>query len=234
MRPFKALSTRWLFASVCKQIEDAGIDLTEGALITIEQVRDERLTSRVKELADQRINAVFTSWNAVNAVLKAIDTAPNWKIFCMSGYTKHWIVENFSPEHVVATADSAAELAERIMENNVKEVVFFCGDQRRNELPDALKNGNIKVEELVVYKTIESPQEVGEYFDAVLFFSPSAVRSFFTANKLTDEVVCFTIGNTTAEEIKKYVNNRIVVAEKPTQDGVAAALINYYKQTVRL
>ena len=58
-------------------------------------------------------------------------------------------------------------------------VTFFCGNQRRDTLPDKVRAAGIKVEELVVYETVELPLKVTDHYDAILFYSPSGVRSFF-------------------------------------------------------
>ena len=99
---------------------------------------------------------------AVDAVAKFIPAKkPSWKIFCTGNTTKKMVKKIFGEENICAAADSAEQLAEKIIENSsIKNIVFFCGDQRRNELPDKLKNNGITVEELIVYKTIETPQIV--------------------------------------------------------------------------
>src|SRR6185369_9706401 len=105
----------------------------------------------------KKITAVFTSINAVEAVSKFISTKTSWKIFCTGGTTKKMVKKIFGEQNIYATAGSAAQLAEKIIENSfIKSVVFFCGDQRRNELPGTLKIKGIEVEELIVYKTIET------------------------------------------------------------------------------
>ena len=95
------------------------------------------------------------------------------------------------------------------------EVIFFCGDQRRDELPGLLKKNKIEVKEIVVYKTIATPKKIEKKYDGILFFSPSAVKSFFQKNKLDKQVMLFAIGNTTADEIKKFSKNKIVVSDVP-------------------
>ncbi|MBS1975620.1 MAG: uroporphyrinogen-III synthase, partial [Bacteroidetes bacterium] len=65
-------------------------------------------------------------------------------------------------------------------------------------------------------------------YDAILFYSPSAVNSFFEKNNPGPQTILFAIGNTTTKEIKKYTNNKIVVADKPSKKLLAEQAINYF------
>ena len=83
-------------------------------------------------------------------------------------------------EWVESTANDAVSLAELIAEDRfVDEVIFFCGDQRRDELPEILRQHEVVVNEIVVYQTIAVPHKIEKQYHGILFFSPSAVQSFF-------------------------------------------------------
>lgn len=132
---------------------------------------------------------------------------------------------------VVDTADNAKSLAQTIIQHGVEEIVFFCGNKRRDELPEILKAAGIKVHEVVVYETIETPVVTNDDVDAILFFSPSAVQSFFSVNQLKKNTVCFAIGQTTANSIADFTDNRIVITESPSQE-MMLALVNFYFQNM--
>jgi uroporphyrinogen-III synthase len=140
------------------------------------------------------------------------------------------LVENYFEKACIAdTATNADGLADKIIsDNSVKEIVFFCGNQRRNTLPKKLRSNEIKVQELVVYKTIEKPQLVSKNYDGILFFSPSAVRSFFTLNKIKEVKTLFAIGNTNAEELKLFTKAKIIIAENPDHEEIISDVIKYY------
>ena len=109
------------------------------------------------------------------------------------------------------------------------EVIFFCGDQRRDELPGLLKKNKIEVKEIVVYKTIATPKKIEKKYDGILFFSPSAVKSFFQENKLDDQTIPFAIGNTTADEIKKFSKNKIVISDMPDGKTVLQKAVEFFQ-----
>jgi uroporphyrinogen-III synthase len=55
---------------------------------------------------------------------------------------------------------------------------------RKETLPQALKEGGIKFNEIEVYQTALAPFKISdqENFDAIMFFSPSAVESYLSNN----------------------------------------------------
>src|SRR6185436_12065727 len=96
--------------------------------------------------------------------------------------------------------------------------------------PRQLRKNNIGVTEIVVYKTISTPQKIEKKYDGILFFSPSAVKSFFQANQLNDRTVLFAIGNTTANEIKNVSENKIVIGETPDINTLLNKVISYFRK----
>jgi uroporphyrinogen-III synthase len=232
MSSLKTLSTKRLRTAVIEQVRQSGIDIIEEDFISVASSVSEEVRQKVIELSAKDIYCIFTSANAVDAVADIAKHAA-WKIFCISGNTREAIETNFTSAHIMDLASNATALAKTIIDSGVREVVFFCGDHRREELPSILETSGLKIDELIVYKTIETPVKINEQPDALLFFSPSAVTSFFSVNQLSAFAICFAIGNTTAEAIKVYCSNTIIVADTPSQEAVAASLINYYKQPVQ-
>lgn len=238
MTSFNILSTKKLEPGLKEQLNEAGFDIDDHDFINIEPVISEEISQTINALSTQQINAVFTSASAVEVVADHFATSGEpkknlWKIFCLAGKTKTAVLKTFNENQISVTSENATELAKRIIAGKAGEVIFFCGDQRREELPSLLKQNGIIVNELVVYKTNGSPITVEKNYSSVLFFSPSAVKSFFSVNQLSDTGICFAIGNTTADEIKNYTYNKIIIADFPSQEAVVSALINYYKQTVQ-
>ena len=176
---------------------------------------------------------IFTSINAVEAIVTGLDQQKSspvgWKIFCIGYATKQSVVKNFGEKSIEGVADNAKELAMTIIDANIGEVVFFCGDQRRDELPGSLKKNKIKVTEIVVYKTIATSQKIEKKYDGILFFSPSAVKSFFQENKLDDQTILFAIGNTTADEVKKFSKNKIVISDTPDGKTVLQKAVEFFQ-----
>jgi uroporphyrinogen-III synthase len=112
---------------------------------------------------------------------------------------------------------------------NEKEVIFFCGNLRRNELPDALRTKGIEVKEVIVYKTSLVPVSINKRYDAVLFFSPSAAESFFSKNSVPRNTALFVMGETTAVSIKKYSTNPIITGDEPDKNKLISQAIKFVR-----
>ncbi|HEY4205998.1 MAG TPA: uroporphyrinogen-III synthase, partial [Puia sp.] len=183
-----------------------------------------------RELGTQRLTAIFTSMNAVEAVTAHLNGSPSWTIFCIGGATRRLAESQFGPASIAGTAPSASELATVVLLHRPSEVFFFCGDQRREELPEKLSATGVKVHEVVVYRTAQTPQSIKEAYDGIVFFSPSAVHSFFSANTLPEKTTLFAIGHTTADTIHTYVNNPVITSTAPEKETLVRQTIEYYQR----
>lgn len=168
--------------------------------------------------------------NAVDAVASHLTKSkPDWKIYCIGIATNKLVKHYFGETAIQGTATNAAELAGLIVEERkTSKLNFFCGDQRREELPSILRNNNIRVTEIEVYRTIEIQHTIDKVYQGILFFSPSAVSSFFKSNQVPASTIIFSIGATTASEIKSLTNNTIVLAELPGKDTLVKKMINHF------
>ncbi len=187
------------------------------------------LTVDIKSLKEA---VILTSKHATQIVLASfsVEELPKIKVFCV-GESSAKLCEEKGVK-VVEVATNAAELAEIIIKQYAdQDFQFFCGDKRRNELPERLKEASIKLEEVIVYKTEWRSKKIERFFDGILFFSPSAVTSFVQENRLKNQIA-FCIGVTTATEAKKYTD-KIVVANKPTIENVIVQAIKHFNTQER-
>jgi uroporphyrinogen-III synthase len=235
MKKFRLLMTKKTSPSLVLQAGLKGVDILEKEFIEIVFLKDKQLSAQVKEIALLPHHVVFSSKNAVTAVAAMVgEVNAEWKIYCIEGATKEAAENEFGATKIVATARNAAALALTMLEqHNISRVVFFCGDKRLDTLPDRLRSNSVEVIEMVVYNTLPSPQKIVDDFDAVAFFSPSAVRSFFTMNELSEKVFCLCVGSTTADAIRRYTSNQILTAESPSEEVIIDMAIklsnkNYY------
>jgi uroporphyrinogen-III synthase len=209
------LSTRELSAALVEKAAAKGVVIDSLSFIAIEPMK-------AVDLPGASAVVVFTSVNAVEAV-----DGSGWKIFCTSGATRHKVAKRFGEAAIVGTADSAAELAATIVgEGWVKAVWFFCGDLRRYELPARLKQAGIQVHEVVVYRTKLTPHMIGREYDGIAFFSPTAVESFFSANRIPAHTRLFAIGETTAGAIRRYCDNPVTTSERPDAELLINQIIH--------
>ena len=236
MAKYKVLSTKKLDASLVKKAKEAGIKILEQEFISVKPILDQDNFKKIMGLAKTgKLNIVFTSSNAVVALEKYMHVGDtyyviDWNIFCLAGKTRESIENSrIIKANIIAEAANASSLAQKIIEHKVAEISFFCGNKRREELPAILKNAGIRVHEFVVYETIETPAIATNDIHGILFFSPSAVQSFFSINQISKETVCFAIGQTTADSIAEFTDNRIVVSESPSQEMMVTSVQFYFE-----
>ena len=173
--------------------------------------------------------------NAVEAVAGHLSKEkPDWKIYCIGITTNKLVKKKFGENSVIGTATNAAELAGLIVEErNSNKLSFFCGDQRREELPNILRNNGIRVNEVIVYQTKPVLNIIEKVYDGILFFSPSAANSFFSTNKLPSPTLVFAIGTTTAKELKQLTNNEIIISDEPGKENLVNKMIQFFSSKIR-
>lgn len=204
-------------ASQRELLLNAGLGIVEYDAIQIELLKVQALEGKIE-------NAIFTSKNAVRAVA-GLDIEIQ-QCFCVGTTTQKLLVEQ--GRTVVEIGLNAKELASKIVEKySDMSFTFFCGNLRRDELPNILQEHSIALEEKIVYHTVQTPQNYERAFDGVLFFSPSAVQSHMTENNIVNSKV-FCIGNTTASELQQYTD-QIIIANKPTVENVIVQAVKYFK-----
>jgi len=210
------LSTKKLAVNQRELLLNSGIGLVEYDAINIDFINFELKNSRIQ-------NAIFTSKNAIKAIeSKSIEIE---NCFCVGEKTAN--IAREKGFKVTETADYAEDLALKIIEKHGdKDFHFFSGTNRRDNLPELLKENKIKLTETTVYKMELNPKKFESEFDGILFFSPSGVRSFTEQNKLNNTAFC--IGKTTASEAKKHTRE-IIIASKPGIENVIVKVVSNLK-----
>lgn len=224
------LSTRPIDDPLINEARHQNIEIDILSFIETVPIRSIEVQQEIENALLKSSAVVFTSMNAVEAVANELDGhQPDWRIYSIGNTTRQLVKKYFGEEAIAGTAESATELAELIVEeDNSDDIFFFCGEQRRDELPDILRSNDIDVNEIVVYQTIQVKHKIEKTYHGILFFSPSAVQSFFSNNKISDRTILFAIGNTTATEIKKYTNNKIITGDEPSKENLVMEMIRYY------
>jgi len=222
------LSTGDLSPAISGLIQENGVLLDAIAFTRINALTD--ATEKIIGLADKKLDVVFTSGNAVSAVTKMLRSKiPDWSVYTIAGNTWRAAEEYFGKKSIMAIADDASSLADVIVGKKIPQVIFFCGNLRRDELPSKLREEGILVEEYKVYETMLTPQLLTRSYDGILFFSPGAVESFFSVNTLTTATKLFAIGNTTAKAIKTFSDQEVIVASRADKDLLIREAIQYFE-----
>ncbi len=214
------------FTIACEQ---AGIVLENIPFIKASPVISYEIGKLISAAASEAAHVAFTSSNAVEAVHNYLQgLQPEWNIYCTAPATQRTVEQLLPSASILAIAPNAEDLAKQMIASGNEQFLFFCGDQRRNELPELLKNSQISVKEIIVYKTVATPVTILKEYDAIAFFSPSAVASFFSLNSIPGNTVLFCSGNTTATAIDKNLSNTVIVSRDPSQETMANTIIRHF------
>lgn len=225
-REHNILFTRPVGKDLIEKAKEQGINITVVPFVNTVSASADVIKTLLQNTSEYDAY-IFTSTNAVTAVANVNDLLKG-NVYCMAGATMQAVSEQLRNCVVVATADNAASLADKIIaDGKAKKLAFFCGDMHLPHLPQILKEHGIEVRELEVYNTIATPTKIDVLYDGIAFFSPSAVKSYLSLNNFDNRQVLFAIGNTTAASLFGYKN--VIVAEKPTQEAVVNSIIDYYK-----
>jgi uroporphyrinogen-III synthase len=222
------LSTASLNEDLLQRLDAGNRQTKVASFIRIVTDVTKPLRDRISRLQAQPATVIFTSANAVHPVGKLLQGNVNLIIYCIGGATRDAVTEYFGGSSIQDVGDNAADLVKKVMLARPASVLFFCGNEWMDTIPQRLTANGIAVEEIEVYRTELQPQLMEENFDAVLFFSPSGVKSFFSSNTIDASATCFAIGPTTAAEIEVYTKNKIVVAGQPGKKEMIDAVINFY------
>jgi uroporphyrinogen-III synthase len=229
MESITILSTKKLKASVRRKAAQKEYTFLHDDFISIDYIENESVKQSLESLQE---HLVFTSRHAVKGFQKNTDhyeyPLPAKKIFCLNGETLK-AVHTIKNAEVVSVSGHADALAKEITRHpEIKSVTFICGNKRLDHLPNLLQQNSIKVNEIMVYRTLFSGKRIHDNYEAVFFFSPSGVESFFQTNILPRETPCFCIGDTTATSVREHTRNTVIVAKLCTQDSMLAAAQQYF------
>jgi uroporphyrinogen-III synthase len=233
----KILCTRTISNELIQQAASKNIMIDVKDFITVKPRMQEKDIPFIQHLISRKEAAViFTSKHAVHTLAEFISGEnvhkgfPQWNIYTISHITLKSVSLLFPHSVIQGDAGNAGGLAKRIIEDKtVREVNFFCGNIRRDTIPDTLKRHGIRVNEFIIYETIPVPHFIIEAYDGYVFFSPSAVESFFSANEIQKQKTCFAIGETTASAVKDKADNKIIIAKEQDAANMIASVINFYQ-----
>ena len=174
-----------------------------------------------KRKLDQNKSWVFTSRNAVEIILK------NKISLSQSIYAVGEKTASLLPTAIIPNIASAQEVAKLIIKDQLEDVIFICGNKRRDELPDLLKSHDINLKEVVVYESKNLNKTVNlQSIDGLAFMSPSSVYSL-AENGGFMNLPCFAIGPTTAQALKNE-GQEYIISKSTTPESIVDIAKQYF------
>ena len=217
----RLLATKKLSLSLKDRLIQHGFSVVEQPFIQIEP-----LAINIDSTKD---HLIFTRQNAVKIAFSNAHIRPlleGKKYYCVGEKTKSILEEN--GQKVLKTAQNSAKLVYFLKKTLKNErFSFFCGKLRRPEIEDFFQDNQISYDIFEIYNTTLTPKALDTNFNGILFFSPSAVSSFFKANSWKPQTQGFCIGKTTASALKKFTPN-YSIAKEASEAQLFLCIHNYY------
>jgi uroporphyrinogen-III synthase len=228
-RPYRIVSTRSLGRAIGQKAAGQGIELID---LDFQEFRYKTTDALPEEASEPKVPLVFTSYHGVKACLQIMEARMLSPIerpaYAVEGRTSRTAASSvFS---VIKTADNGRELADAIIDDGPKAVLYACAADRRPELPKRLLKAGIDCVEWVVYEKLPRPHQIQDP-DGVIFFSPSQVDVYLGSNRLESEIPAFCIGKTTAGHLQAKGHKNIHIADAHSVTAMMKEVFNYYNAT---
>ena len=140
------------------------------------------------------------------------------KIYCVGVKTKRELQKNgFGTFKVLKNAETLSQFIIEKCPN--EDFLHFCGNLALDVLDKKLPLQNIQYKKATLYRTEETNPAINEKYHALVFFSPSGVRSFAKYNSFENSIL-FSIGETTSKELRKHTIDHIHTSNDNTLTSV--------------
>ena len=172
MRKKTILSTIKLSKEQCDLFSNNDIELLQYNFI--------KITPLSFELPIHNGSWIFTSKNAVDAVYSSNEKIKCNKMphYCVGEKTKLALIKN--GQKVIKMSNNSLKLAIFLTNNRKNEKYVFCrGSIINKDFSDFFYTNEMNLNEVPVYKTELVPKKIESILDGIMFFSPSAIKSFF-------------------------------------------------------
>jgi len=240
--PVQILSTRALGNGVHDFINQQNwrVDIvsmieTHG-IVTVDQIK--AILADI-QLGSPKILLTFSSDKGVKWLKWGLDKfgfslPAGLRAVCVGEKTGKVAAEWLGIECVWTEKDASALL------NTVRDVVkegtsflFLCSNKHLDILPSGIKAAGFPFKEYIIYETQLTPHKLAKTYDAILFFSPSAVESYFLVNNWNQEMVAVSIGHTTSAALQHAGVQKLIIANHPSESSMMEALQFYLKDGIK-
>lgn len=217
-------------ADLGERLRNLGATVIIAPVIVIEPMGEDLLSKLAGELNSYDL-VVFTSVNGVARVLTP-EMTRHWpgslKVAAVGPATTEDVRRRGIPVNTLNEGVTSADLAKSLGDLRGKRVLLPQGDKADKQFARSLEQAGATVTAITVYRTVETqldPEIIAELERGVhvtIFHSPSAVRAFEKLTSQRGAAVC--VGPTTAAAADVAGFEPVLVAKRPTTDGVLLAL----------
>jgi len=213
-----------------KKLPQDNIDLIRLWGWNFETVETLEITPiEVKEVPTGADAWILSSRNSLMTVKKFIKAAPGF-IYCIGS----WIQDELTKSGVSALVKSfinMKSLAVDLGKQDFKKVIYFCGEEHRQELEDGLKNSSTEISKVITHQSAMMFPEINKSYDVVFVFSPRSAESLLTHNTVSPETIFACIGKTTSAYLHERGMTNTFVASQPDSKML---LTEYHSQILNI
>lgn len=172
---------------------------------------------------------IFTSVNSAKFASELLRNdsciKPN-RIYCVGAKTASYFEEFSIPVHCPAVAH-AASLSDLIIEDDLEgKFCYFKGTMSLEIIGMRLQEAGVDYELVECYQTVLcSPDINPDFFDAVVFYSPSAVQAYVHAGFAVCSPNLYALGETTAASVRSLIGRLAKVPERPDFESLVDCIV---------
>lgn len=107
---------------------------------------------------------------------------------------------------------------------NQSKVLFVRANNSKKSV-QTLLNDSIAIQDLIVYENAPKTGLTLGHYDVLVFTSPMNVAAYFFDKQLIENQQVVAIGETTGEALKQQKIETFILAEKPSESALAAAVL---------
>ncbi|MCH8558827.1 MAG: uroporphyrinogen-III synthase [Balneolia bacterium] len=209
-----------------------GIEPIVHPLIAIQFEPVSGITEQALKLPDPDA-VLFTSRNAVDAFLACRVARPGWlagkPVFAVGERTAARLTEAGLNPIFPTTRQDGTEVATIIVNTFAEGAVIwhFCAKNKRPEAEQIIQQGKLNYHSITSYSTIllDKVAMPEEPFEAVVFYSPSAVQAFVNSGvKVAPDIQVVSIGRTTAQALRDAGISNVTIADRPSTESLIKAI----------
>ncbi len=204
-----------------------------------------------REFREQKVDftkhtaVIFTSKTAVDHFFR-ISEETRFKVpdalkyFCMSEaiafYLQKYVI--YRKRKIFYGKQNIEDLTEVLKKHKNETFILPCSDILRRQIPETLKNNNIKYSKVILYRTVASDlSDLDDVkYDLLVFFSPSGIESLFKNfpkfKQNTTRIAAF--GPTTAGAVKSHNLRLDIHAPAPNAPSMTMAIEQYIKNNKKV
>ncbi len=175
---------------------------------------------------------IFTSQYAIKSILENKNLKEKILKNKLKAYAIEWKTSDLVKKawfEILETWKNSLDLVEKINTKNFK-LIHLTTENHLKDMQVFLEKKWIKLKTINVYEKKLSPKKIDFEFEAILFFSPSAIESFFKNNIINENIIVFCIWKITKKYfLEKKLKNKIIITEKHSEEDLLKTMQNYFK-----